>query len=198
MLLDKYGREATIGARSHCPTCDGQLVAKCGRIITHHWAHVAAECDPWAEPESEWHLSWKRWFRDDRDARLEVGMGPHRADVVLPSGQVVELQSNYLSADEIAERESFYGDMLWLYRCHWSERLHFGRYGFWWKHGSKAMATHAKPVWWDMGDQLWRVELAVKGTWYAYGHRGEGLYSSPYRVVGKVVKRRVRAGEVAA
>lgn len=197
MLFDKYGNEATYGARSLCPSCDGALIAKCGRIISNHWAHVAAECDPWSEPESQWHLAWKRWYRDERGADVEVVKGRHRADVVLPTGKVVELQSTYLSVNDIVERESFYGDMVWLYRCHWRDRLQFGRRGFWWKHGSKAMAAHRRPVWWDMGDELWRVELAVKGSWYGT-FEGQPMFSSLYRVVGRIVGDRPRPVQAAA
>jgi hypothetical protein len=176
MLLDRYGVEATPGATSACPVCDGVLRAKCGRIIQHHWAHIAADCDPWSEPESEWHLAWKRHLRDARGADLEVVMKPHRADAVMPGGEVIELQSNYLGVEDIAAREQFYGHMRWLYRCTWHDRLQFGRKGFWWKHGSKGMTTHRRPVWWDMGNALWRVSLAAVPS--EYGHR----------VVGKVLE----------
>jgi hypothetical protein len=192
MMLDEHGIEATPGARSACPSCGGVLVAKCGRIVTHHWAHVAADCDPWSEPESLWHLAWKRWLRDQRHARIEVVMSNHRADVVLPGGTVVELQSRYLGAADIAAREAFYGDMIWLYRCSWRDRLQFGRKGFWWKHGSKSMATHSKPVWWDMGSELWRVALSTVPS-YNYG-----FYGPPYRVLGRVVERKAHSWQAAA
>ena len=175
-MFDKHHVEATPGARSACPSCDGPLIAKCGSILAHHWAHVAADCDPWSEPESQWHLTWKQWFLDHRDANVEVVLGRHRADVVLPSGKVVELQADYLNADQIADRESYYGrNMMWLYRCHWRERLHFGRKGFWWKWGSKSMARHRRPVWWDVGGELWLVDIDV---------------ASNGRVLGRVLKRK--------
>lgn len=162
MILDRYGSEARPGERSACPSCTGQLIAKCGTIVTWHWAHDVADCDPWSEPESEWHLDWKRYYRDVRGATIECVRPPHRADVVLTSGIVVELQAGYLDAEQIARREAFYGsDMVWLYRCHWADRLHYGERGFWWKHGAKSMATHRRPVWWDMGDELIRVRLNV-------------------------------------
>lgn len=187
MLLDSNGIEATKGARSTCPACHGDILAKCGQIVAHHWAHLATDCDPWGEPETNWHLGWKRHLRDNFEAKVEVVMAPHRADVVLPTGEVIELQSSYLSVEEIAAREAFYGNMRWLYRCTWRKRLQFGRKGFWWKHGSKSMTHHQRPVWWDMGEELWKVRLSLVGDWICEGPNGEAIYSEPYRVVGQIL-----------
>ena len=124
MILDKYGNEASPGDRSICPSCDGEIIAKCGPIVTHHWAHKIAECDSWAEPESEWHREWKRWFRDACGANIEVPMGEHRADVVLPNGAIIELQHRYQNVEQIQARESFYGrQMAWIYHCTWWDRV---------------------------------------------------------------------------
>ena len=193
MILDRDGQEATPRSRSTCPSCDGRLIAKCGRINTWHWAHEAADCDPWSEPESEWHLGWKRHFAA-QGARIEVVMGPHRADVVTQKEQIVELQAGYLSVDEIAEREQFYGEALtWLYRCHWSERLQFGRRGFWWKHGAKAMTTHRRPVYWDLDGELMRVSLNLVERREYLGWNDEAghaiTYVAGHRVLGRVTRR---------
>jgi hypothetical protein len=179
-MYDAHRQTATRGAKSTCPGCDGPVIAKCGKIIAPHWAHVAADCDRWSEPESAWHIGWKRWFEDNRDAKTEVIMGAHRADVVLPTGEVVELQTSYLSTDEIAERERHYGHMRWVYRCDWHDRIQFGNKGFWWKHGSKAMATSSKPIWWDMGNARWLVRLAVvDGGSRVVGSVSKVIYDGP-------------------
>jgi hypothetical protein len=156
------------------------VVAKCGTNLAWHWAHIAAVCDPWAEPETEWHQWWKRHLRDRAGARLEQVIGRHRADALLPDGRVVELQSAYLSVEQIAERERFYGArMVWLYRCTWEDRLHFGKRGFWWKHGAPSMACHRCAVWWHFPDgRLYRVSL--------------GLVEADFgakRILGKVKRR---------
>lgn len=41
-------------------------------------------------------------------------MGPHRADIRTPAGWVLEFQHSSISADEITEREAFYGQMVWI------------------------------------------------------------------------------------
>jgi competence CoiA-like predicted nuclease len=173
MMLDAAGAYATPHTRSTCPGCHGELLSKCGPIVTWHWSHLADDCDPWSEPESEWHRQWKRLLRAELDAKLEVVMPPHRADIVLFGGRVLELQAGYLSAEQIEDRERFYGrNMIWLYQCHWWDRVkilkyewnlaghHYDPKDFWWKSGAKAMMRHNCSMLWDTGDgQLRRVVL---------------------------------------
>lgn len=106
-----------------CPCCSADLIAKCGNIAPIHWSHASVrDCDPWWEPEGEWHRSLKSLFPDDCQ---EVVMSPHRADVKYKEW-VVELQSSPISDTIIQEREDFYGDtMIWIidgYKFH--KRVH--------------------------------------------------------------------------
>ena len=104
--------QATRGTYAHCPTCKGVVLAKCGSINVHHWAHQSRlECDAWSEPESPWHRSWKDAVPEDW---REVAMGPHRADIRTPEGLVVEIQHSSISPADVQAREAFYGNMLWL------------------------------------------------------------------------------------
>jgi len=41
-------------------------------------------------------------------------MGPHRADIRTPGGLVVEIQHSGISSEDVAAREAFYGNMVWL------------------------------------------------------------------------------------
>ena len=57
---DKY-IEAVPKGVGFCPQCGEQLISRCGCINIWHWAHYRmADCDDWAEPETEWNLNWKR------------------------------------------------------------------------------------------------------------------------------------------
>lgn len=131
--------------------CTAPVVGKCGTIVSHHWAHIARpDCDEWAS-ESAWHLGWKRYLAAHAGASLEVPMERsgmrHRADAVVGSGLVVELQATYLSAESIHAREAFYGRMVWIYNGDlFADRIHWGRWGFWIKHGPKSLAEHQRPV----------------------------------------------------
>lgn len=109
-LVDGKRVEAQPGLSGSCPGCGGPMRAKCGEVLTWHWAHLNAECDPWSEPESEWHLAWKARFPEEYQ---EVVVGPHRADVKGPRA-VLEVQRSGIEPAMIREREEFYGEMLWM------------------------------------------------------------------------------------
>ena len=196
MIVDFHGNRATPGGLGRCGTCAAILVPKCGAVKVWHWAHEAGDCDPWSEPESDWHRAWKQFYAEHRGARVEVSMGEHRADVVTPNGLVVELQATYLDAASISEREQFYDNMIWLYSAdRWADRLQFGRRGFWWKHAARSLTLHTKPVWWHLGDELLLVRLnvvedVVSDTW-PDGKGGVASYSyvENSRVLGRIVRR---------
>lgn len=166
ILGDEPRAEATPGARARCPACNGEVRAKCGRIVTHHWAHLSADCDDWAEPDTPWHRDWQRCAPPDR---REVVLGGHRADLLDPKGMVVELQHSSISPAEIEEREAFYGfgmvwvfdvraavmtDRLTLYRRDWGPDWRTFR----WKHAQKSISFCNRAVFLDLGDG-WLLEL---------------------------------------
>jgi hypothetical protein len=109
-VLDGVRTKPSPGLMGACPGCGGEVRAKCGKQVTWHWAHVVAECDSWSEGESEWHLKWKYRFPEEMQ---EVSMGPHRADVK-GDAAVLEVQASQMDVDTLAEREEFYGEMLWM------------------------------------------------------------------------------------
>lgn len=107
----EIGREeATPGAKGTCPCCGGGVIAKCGNLVSWHWAHVHRDCDPWYEPETDWHKAWKASFPKEWQ---EVVCGPHRADVKTPE-LVVEFQKSHLSLPDLKAREAFYNRMAWV------------------------------------------------------------------------------------
>lgn len=109
------------GESAQCPCCQSSVMAKCGSIVAWHWAHKADDCDPWHEPESEWHIGWKRKFPSEWQ---EVVIGNHRADVKTPK-LVVELQASSISSEEIQERERHYRNMVWMLRgADFKDNLH--------------------------------------------------------------------------
>lgn len=101
------------GGRGTCDCCGGLLVAKCGQIVTHHWAHdKRADCNTWSEQIGTWHLWWQNLVKPEA---VEVVLAPHRADIVGNDGIVIELQHSPISVADIEAREAFYGDMVWLF-----------------------------------------------------------------------------------
>jgi competence protein CoiA len=157
--------EASPCARANCPCCGGAVIAKCGSIVIWHWAHEAAECDPWYEPESEWHISWKKRFPP---AWQEVVVGNHRADIRTPK-LVVELQSTGISPEEITERETHYRNMVWLVRGHdfadnISLRQRDGYLSFRWRWPRKSWWAARMPIVIDLPDRMIHVRKLHNNT----------------------------------
>lgn len=151
------------GGKAICPICKDTVMAKCGVINAWHWAHInKGECDPWAENESEWHLSWKRLFPK---ANTEVPVWDvflnmhHRADIRLNDGTVVELQHSSISVGEIIVRQRVYKKTIWVFDVkeaydnkHFDFRLKQGStFTFRWRWPVKHIA-HASQVCLDLGD----------------------------------------------
>lgn len=171
------------GANGWCPSCRDQLVPKCGSIKVHHWAHRSCDCDPWYEPETEWHLRWKSLAPRER---VEVVMGPHRADVVSPSGIVVELQHSSISLEEAQEREQFYGRMIWLFDAQpFADRLDWINRGSparphavcLWKHRRPVHWVLTMPIFWDFGEA---AIFAIRGTHNAGGVDGQWIHRTEF------------------
>ncbi|MBN9658613.1 MAG: hypothetical protein J0H49_10580 [Acidobacteria bacterium] len=100
------------GLEGYCPLCGREVVAKCGQVMAWHWAHVSGNsCDSWGGVETDWHRKWKLRFPLEW---VEVPMSPHRADVAVPHGPVLEFQKSRLSVAGIHERERFYRNLVWV------------------------------------------------------------------------------------
>ncbi|HEY9826367.1 MAG TPA: competence protein CoiA family protein [Stenomitos sp.] len=157
-LNENQGRITPIpGATATCTCCKSPVLAKCGTINVWHWAHENREdCDTWYEPETLWHRNWKEFFPKENQ---EVVIGNHRADIRTQYG-VIELQNSSISAEEIMERERFYGNMIWVVNA--ESFLHnfktkyantdFTYETFRWKHARKCWGYAKCPVYLDVGD----------------------------------------------
>jgi len=93
------------------------MIAKCGEIRVHHWAHRGERsCDSWWEPETEWHRAWKNLFPNQWRERIRVDdLGEkHIADVLTEHGITLEFQHSHLNPAEREAREAFYKNMAWV------------------------------------------------------------------------------------
>lgn len=163
--------------RAACPGCAGEVLARCGDIRIWHWAHVGGDCDPWSEPESEWHLGWKKHAPTDRtEVVIERNEIKRRADIICANGAVLELQAGSISAAEVREREGFYKYMAWLFQVTWADRLHYGKKGFWWKGGAIAQTHAVCKVFWHFAEEGIVQEVKL------------GLADDGRRVLGRAVK----------
>jgi competence protein CoiA len=116
-LVDGVRTQPSPGLAGRCAVCDRDMVARCGEIRVHHWAHRGRRvCDHWWEPETEWHRAWKNrfdiaWHENIRHA--EDGE-KHIADIRTSHDLVIEFQHSAMGAEERAAREAFYGNMVWV------------------------------------------------------------------------------------
>lgn len=190
--VDKNGQRisATPKADGWCPMCEEKLLPKCGKIIAHHWAHRGEDCDPWTEPETEWHRYWKSLVPPEcSEVTIEKSGVRHRADIRTKRGTVIELQHSPLGVDEIAMRESFYGKMIWLFDVQTCRPTHSengvslpdyakeirlrlrprqgkeGFYTFRWVHPRRSIAHVKSPTYLDVGsEEIFKLEWMSKET----------------------------------
>lgn len=168
--------------RGTCPTCGGAVIAKCGSIKAHHWAHESVDdCDPWSEHVGPWHLSWQDPVQDEF---VEVTIAPHRADIRNSAGTVIELQHSSLSPEDIARREAFYGDMVWVFEA--TQRfaaMPSGDRVFFSLERTEHIKTCQKKVFLDCGPYIIEVEsfTSVLDKFSGFGRlRDRGWFASEY------------------
>lgn len=121
--------KATPQEKAICPSCNSEVISKCGDIKVWHWSHKSSfDCDDFSEPESEWHLNWKNYFpKEWQEVCIKkckysheciessnCQLTKHRADIKTKEGLVIELQNSPLSSEDIIKRENFYKNMIWI------------------------------------------------------------------------------------
>jgi len=117
-LVNNIKSEPVKGANGVCPGCRKEVIAKCGKIKIHHWAHkTLTDCDNWWEPETEWHREWKNKFPAEyREIPFfdEKNNEYHRADIHTPNGVTIEFQNSPISIEELQSRDAFYSKLIWV------------------------------------------------------------------------------------
>ncbi len=117
-LVNDIRVEATKGAKGICPSCDSEVIAKCGDFKVHHWAHKKIRnCDPWWENETEWHRAWKNNFPIEWQEVILTDKNTgekHIADVRSNHEVVIEFQHSHIDPQERLAREHFYKKMVWV------------------------------------------------------------------------------------
>jgi len=117
-LVDGEKREAKTGLKGLCPSCQSQMIPRCGDLRDDHWAHKGKrQCDPWWENETRWHRAWKNNYPKNSQEVVHFDQDSgekHIADVKTLDGLIIEFQHSYIKAEESKSRELFYKKMLWV------------------------------------------------------------------------------------
>lgn len=117
-IINGTKAEATKGIKGTCPSCGSELMAKCGEYKINHWAHKGIRnCDPWWEPETEWHRNWKNNYPAEwQEISLfdEQTGEKHISDVRTIHNLTIEFQHSAIKPEERISREKFYKNMVWV------------------------------------------------------------------------------------
>jgi competence protein CoiA len=119
-LVNGQRSQPAKGLEGICSNCSCKVIAKCGNVKIHHWAHYRCnenDCDKWWESETEWHRNWKNKFPEKFREKVfkNIVTGEcHRADIFTDSGIAIEFQHSRINSDEIKSREEFYKNLVWV------------------------------------------------------------------------------------
>jgi len=116
-LVKRERREAQPKLVGQCLCCGSEMIAKCGDVYVHHWAHKSRQhCDRWWENETEWHRAWKNQFPFDWQEIVHRAADgeKHIADVQTEDGWFIEFQHSRIKTEERDSRERFYKKLIWV------------------------------------------------------------------------------------
>lgn len=117
-LVDGIRTKPLKGLSGICQGCERPVVAKCGQIRRHHWAHESKQnCSYFRERETDWHRFWKDNFPEEWQEVLqrdEVTGEKHIADIQTDFEWTIEFQNSYISEDEKESRNDFYPNLVWV------------------------------------------------------------------------------------
>lgn len=163
-IVDNEKVEPAPKKKGRCPLCQGKVFPRCGDIRVWHWAHYKGEnCDTWYEPETYWHLFWKKIFgKENAEIVIKKNDIWHTADIVTKENVVIKLKSSTIQKPEISEHEDFYGErMIWLingidFRESFFIRDYDKTYGEWGsKHDMTTNKTGKKRFYWGYPRRSW-------------------------------------------
>lgn len=127
------------GTSGLCPGCFNKVIAKCGEINIHHFAHESVSDCEGSKEESEWHLAWKARFPECDQERFQTNLeGKTRRADVRGFGYVFEFQTILPDSSEIRARQEFWQQagfkFAWVFKKEgtlFAKRIEQGSYKVW-------------------------------------------------------------------
>lgn len=100
-----------------CICCNSEIIACHGTMKVPYWRHAStSNCRYHSYSKnkmSPWHRCWQMYF-DESWREFVYTDREHIADVKTPNGLVIEFQRSNITQETILERETFYGNMIWV------------------------------------------------------------------------------------
>ena len=94
------------------------VIAKKGMKVIWHYSHVSGQACSATREMGYWHHWWQdRVETEFLEVRMKRDDKLHIADMQNGDDTVIEFQKSVISPEIIAERESFYEDMMWIFCC---------------------------------------------------------------------------------
>lgn len=183
-------KRAAPGLTGTCPECQALVQAKCGELVSWHFAHMPGEidCSDHYEPETAWHRDWKSVAPIEC---CEVVRNECRADVMTLTGWAVEFQRLTLPAETVHAREQAHGRVLWIVNAveaHEAGRLILrqrdGYQTFRWYHAARWWSACRGRVVLDLGDAVFVVRKAY--------------FNAPVSGWGNAIDRKIAKARLAA
>ena len=146
------------------------MIARCGEVNVHHWAHEhLSKCDGTKE-ETAWHKAWKEKFPEDYREKVFSQFGQKRIADIQYGNQVLEFESRRIELVELRSRNNFWIALgfkpLWVFQCLESraDRLERTRSLniYWFKNGFKRLIGFRTPFVIDFNGETFEV----RDYWY--------------------------------
>lgn len=100
-----------------CIGCKSIIFPKRGQMKVHHYAHAPnTTCNITRDHDckTDWHMMWQNIAKPDYiEVIIKKGINYHIADIT-NNKLVIEIQHSPISSSDIAIREAFYDNMIWI------------------------------------------------------------------------------------
>lgn len=162
------------GQKGFCPVCNETVIAKCGDVKIHHWAHeVDYDCIE-KEPESQWHLYNKNLFDIKYQEKIVWVLGAmKRADIKLDNNLVIEFQNSPINTYDVESREFHHMKMIWVINVNEKKNFFIYNNSFEWHHPIKNLYDFRFPIFLSFENYYIRVlnynyDTFLKEEWHMH------------------------------
>jgi competence CoiA-like predicted nuclease len=158
------------GQRAICPHCKELVNSRAGEYKVNHWAHQKkSNCVTYnKEGKTEWHYDHQEFFKKkgyEIEKPITLNGKTKIADVMVNDDFAIEFQHSSISHDEIKNRESHYGKVIWVFdaiEAFKKDRLQLYDDKYSWKYPKETILSCYQPVFLHIGFDRYIHILSIK------------------------------------